>query len=136
MFVQTEGSSFNSIKKMRIIVDNISAIAELTESNTSEAIWKALPIERRIKTWGEEIYFEIPVTSQLDVTAKEVVEKGDLGYWPQGKAFCIFFGPTPASLDDEIRPTSAVNIVGKVTGNTEMFKSVQEGAAIKIERME
>ena len=117
-------------------MDNISAIAELAESKTSEAIWNELPIECRANTWGEEIYFEIPVTSPLDETAKEVVEKGDLGYWPTGKAFCIFFGPTPASQGDEIRPASAVNIVGKVTGNAEVFKSIKDGAAVKMERME
>ena len=117
-------------------MNNISAIADLGESKTSEAIWDELPIECRVNIWGEEIYFEIPVTSQLDSTAKEVVEKGDLGYWPTGKAFCIFFGPTPASRGDDIRPASAVNIVGKVTGDTEVFKSVQDGAAIRVERME
>jgi uncharacterized protein len=124
------------MKKIRIIVENISAVAELSGSKTSEAIWDVLPIENTVNTWGEEIYFEIPVKSVLDDTAKEVVGKGDLGYWPSGRAFCIFFGPTPASQDDEIRPASAVNIVGKVSGKVEMFKSVRDGANIKLERME
>ena len=124
------------MQKIRIIVDDVSAEAELSGSKTSEAIWDALPIENTVNTWGEEIYFEIPVKSALDETAKEVVEKGDLGYWPTGKAFCIFFGPTPASEGDEIRPASAVNIVGKVAGDTEVFKSVQQGTNIKLERME
>ncbi len=124
------------MKKIRIIVDGVSAEAELSGSKTSEAIWDALPIENTVNTWGEEIYFEIPVKSALDETAKEVVEKGDLGYWPTGKAFCIFFGPTPASEGDEIRPASAVNIVGKVAGDTEVFKSIQQGTNIKLERME
>lgn len=123
------------MKKIRIIVDDISAVAELSNSKTSEAIWDALPIENTVNTWGEEIYFEIPVKSALDENAKEVVEKGDLGYWPSGRAFCIFFGPTPASKGDEIRPASAVNIVGKVSGNVEMFKSVQDGTNIKLERI-
>ena len=123
------------MKKIRIIVDDVSAEAELSGSKTSEAIWDALPIENTVNTWGEEIYFEIPVKSALDETAKEVVEKGDLGYWPTGKAFCIFFGPTPASEGDEIRPASAVNIVGKVAGDTEVFKSIQQGTNIKLERM-
>lgn len=123
------------MKKIRIIVDESSAVAELSGSKTSEAIWDALPIENTVNTWGEEIYFEIPVKSALDENAKEVVEKGDLGYWPSGRAFCIFFGPTPASKGDEIRPASAVNIVGKVSGDVEMFKSVQDGTNIKLERM-
>lgn len=124
------------MKKIRIIVDNISAEAELSDSKTSEAIWEALPIEGTVNTWGDEIYFEIPVKSALDETAKEVVEKGDLGYWPTGKAFCIFFGPTPASQGDEIRPASAVNVVGKVEGDVEVFKSIRDGANIKLEKME
>ncbi len=124
------------MQKIRIIVDDVSAVAELSGSKTSEAIWDALPIENTVNTWGEEIYFEIPVKSALDETAKEVVEKGDLGYWPTGKAFCIFFGPTPASEGDEIRPASAVNIVGKVAGDTEVFKSIQQGTNITLERMD
>ncbi len=124
------------MQKIRIIADDVSAVAELSGSKTSEAIWDALPIENTVNTWGEEIYFEIPVKSALDETAKEVVEKGDLGYWPTGKAFCIFFGPTPASDGDEIRPASAVNIVGKVAGDTEVFKSIRQGTNIKLERME
>jgi hypothetical protein len=89
-----------------------------------------------VNTWGDEIYFKIPVTSALDETAREVVEKGDLGYWPTGRAFCIFFGPTPASQGDEIRPASAVNIVGKVEGDTDLFKRVRDGENIKLERIE
>ncbi|MGR3178394.1 MAG: cyclophilin-like fold protein [Candidatus Anammoxibacter sp.] len=123
------------MKRIRIIAGDVSAVAELMDSETSEAIWDALPIENTVNTWGEEIYFEIPVKSVLDDTAKEVVEKGDLGYWPTGKAFCIFFGPTPASQGDEIRPASAVNIVGRVEGDVEMFKSVRDGTNIKLERV-
>ena len=123
------------MKRIKIIVDDVSAVAELLDSKTSEAIWNALPIENTVNTWGEEIYFEIPVKSTLDETAKEVVEKGDLGYWPTGKAFCIFFGPTPASQGDEIRPASAVNIVGKVEGDVDVFKSIRDGTSIKLERM-
>lgn len=124
------------MKRIRIIAGDVSAVAELMDSETSEAIWDALPIENTVNTWGEEIYFDIPVDSPLDETAKEVVEKGDLGYWPTGKAFCIFFGPTPASQGDEIRPASAVNIVGKVEGDVKVFKSIRDGANIKLERIE
>jgi hypothetical protein len=121
------------MKKIRIIAGDVSAVAELSSGKTSDAIWDALPIENTVNTWGDEIYFDIPVTSTLDETAKEVVEKGDLGYWPTGKAFCIFFGPTPASHGDEIRPASAVNIVGRVEGDTDVFKRVRDGENIKLE---
>jgi len=124
------------MRKIRIITGNVSAVAGLSSSKTSDAIWDALPIEKTVNTWGEEIYFEIPVKSTLDDTAKEVVEKGELGYWPTGKAFCIFFGPTPASQGDEIRPASAVNIVGKVEDDVDIFKTIQDGMVIKLERTE
>ena len=123
------------MKQIKIIAGNVSTVAELSSGKTSEAIWDALPVENTVNTWGDEIYFEIPVTSTLDDTAKEVVEKGDLGYWPTGKAFCIFFGPTPAGQGDEIRPASAVNIVGRVEGNTDVFKRVRDGENIKLERV-
>ncbi len=124
------------MKKIRIITGKVSVVAGLSSSKTSDAIWDALPIENTVNTWGEEIYFEIPVKSTLDETAKEVVEKGELGYWPTGKAFCIFFGPTPASQGDEIRPASSVNIVGKVECDVDVFKSIQDGENIKLERAE
>jgi hypothetical protein len=123
------------MKRIKIVAGDVSAVAELSSGKTSDAIWDALPIENTVNTWGDEIYFDIPVTSTLDETAKEVVEKGDLGYWPTGKAFCIFFGPTPASHGDEIRPASAVNIVGRVEGDTDVFKRVRDGENIKLERV-
>ncbi len=125
-----------SMRKIRIIAGNVSVVAGLSSSKTSDAIWDALPIENTVNTWGEEIYFEVPVKSALDGTAKEVVEKGELGYWPTGRAFCIFFGPTPASQGDEIRPASAVNIVGKVEGDVGIFKRIQDGTIVKLERAE
>ena len=123
------------MRKIKIIAGGISAVAELSDGKTSDAIWDSLPIENTVNTWGDEIYFAIPVTTALDETAKEVVEKGDLGYWPTGKAFCIFFGPTPASQGDEIRPASAVNIVGRVEGSTDVFNGVRDGENIKLERV-
>ena len=123
------------MRKIKIIAGDICAVAELSNSKTSDAIWNFLPIENTVNTWGDEIYFTIPVASALDEAAKEVVEKGELGYWPTGKAFCIFFGPTPASHGDEIRPASAVNIVGRVEGNTDVFKRVRDGENIKLERV-
>ena len=79
--------------------------------------------------------FDIPVHVELDNTAKEIVELGDLGFWPTGNAFCIFFGKTPASQGDEIRPASAVNILGKITGKTEILKQVKSGERILIEKI-
>jgi hypothetical protein len=81
--------------RIRIIVGDLSMDAELNDSPTAKKVAKALPLTTSFSTWGEEIYFAIPVDAKLDETAREVVELGDLGYWPTGSAFCIFFGQTP-----------------------------------------
>jgi len=121
-------------KKIKITAGNVEAPAVLNDSPTARKIWEALPIEARGNTWGDEIYFAIPVKSPLEKDAKEVVEVGDLGYWPTGNAFCIFFGPTPASRGSEVRPASAVNVIGRVGGDARIFKKVADGAKVKIEK--
>jgi uncharacterized protein len=111
----------------------IQVTGELNDSSTAQAIGKALPIEARVSTWGEEIYFTIPVQADLEATARELVDYGDIGYWPRGCALCLFFGPTPISSPGEIRPASAVTIVGKLCGDIQRLKEVPEGIIIRID---
>ena len=120
-------------KEIRIKTEKVIMEAELLETNTAKAIWDSLPIEAEVNTWGEEIYFAIPVNMGLE-DAVDVVKEGDLGYWPQGKGFCIFFGKTPVSTESEIRPASPVNIIGKLLGNPNDWKKVKDGEKITIER--
>lgn len=120
-------------KKITITVGDIKASAELIDSKTAQKIWEALPITGSANTWGDEIYFSIPVKVGLE-NAKAVVLEGDLGYWPPGNAFCIFFGPTPASHGEEIKPASPVNVFGKIIGDPQVFKKVRSGAKIIIEK--
>ncbi|MFH1031305.1 MAG: cyclophilin-like fold protein [Chloroflexota bacterium] len=119
-------------KKIRIKVGAVEAAAELNETKTAQAIWEALPIESDFDLWGDEIYFSIPVSLKLE-NGQKSVKIGDLGYWPPGNAFCIFFGQTPASTQGEIRPASAVNVFGKITGDAAVFKKVKSGAKITVE---
>ena len=121
---------------IQIHVGDVTLQGELNESPTASIIWEALPIEGRGNRWGEEIYFAIPVAAQLDDTARAVVERGDLGYWPQGHALCIFFGPTPVSRGDEIRPASPVNIVGKIRGDLRALKEAAEGTIVRLDKEE
>ena len=121
-------------KKIRIIVGNLKVEAELNESKTAQSIWEVLPIEAKANLWGEEIYFSIPVKGGLEKGAKEVVSAGDLGYWPTGHAFCIFFGPTPASRGDEIRAASAVNGIGRILSDPKVFRKAQDGERIILEK--
>ena len=121
-------------KKIRILVSELKVEAELNESKTAQLIWEALPIEVKANLWGEEIYFAIPVKTGLETGSREVVSVGELGYWPTGHAFCIFFGPTPASRCDEIRAASPVNIIGKVLSDPKVFLKVTDRAKITLEK--
>jgi hypothetical protein len=120
---------------LRIVAGPVSALATVDDSATGRAIAAALPIEAVAQTWGDEIYFAIPVSLPED-GAREVVERGDLGYWPPGRAFCIFFGRTPASRGDECRPASPVNVFGHVEGDATVFRGVRAGTPVRLERVE
>jgi len=120
-------------RSINIKFDNSSFEGVLNDSNTSNLIWDSLPINSSVSTWGDEIYFAIPVSDNED-NSKEVVELGDLGYWPPGNAFCIFFGLTPASSEEEIRPASPVNILGKIIGELDSLKQVKPGESVIISR--
>ena len=120
-------------KTITIKAGKIEVVAELNETRTAQAIWDALPVKGRANTWGDEIYFSIPV--RLDEEdAQEVVGMGDLGYWPMGTAFCLFFGPTPMSRGEEIRPASGVNVFGRVIGDARVLKQVASGAEVIVEK--
>jgi hypothetical protein len=112
--------------KIRILIGHLNIEAELNDTVTASKIGEVLPLEASFNTWGDEIYFTIPVKAELDDSAREEVEAGDLGYWPTGQAFCIFFGPTPMSSRGRIVPASAVNLIGRVKGNAERLKEVME----------
>src|SRR5918911_583920 len=120
-------------KPITIHAGEVTARAELNETRTARAIWAALPIEARANTWGDEIYFSIPVRLKTE-RGQETVALGDLGYWEPGTAFCIFFGPTPASYGEEIRPASPVTVVGRCVDDPLAFKVVPNGETVKIER--
>ena len=122
-------------KKIIITVNDVKMSADLNDNKTAQNIWAALPIEGRVNIWGDEIYFSIPVNIGLE-NAEEVVSEGDLGYWPPGSAFCIFFGTTPVSRGNEIRAASPVNVFGKIVGDPKVFKKVSSGAKIIIEKDE
>ena len=124
------------MRKITISVDKVTVTAVLKDNPTADAVWKALPLEARVNTWGDEIYFSIPVEVKQADDANDAVNRGDLAYWPPGKAFCIFFGLTPASRNGEIRAASKVNVFGSVEGDATIFKKVSDGARIKVDKAE
>jgi hypothetical protein len=122
--------------KIVIKVDDLTVSAELKNTPTTQKIMKILPIESRVNVWGEEIYFDIPLQVELQPDAREEVEVGELGYWPAGPAFCIFFGPTPVSRGDQPRAYSPVNVFGHVIGDAKQFKSVVSGSKISVTKVD
>ena len=119
--------------KIRIRAGNIDLQAELNDTKTATALYDILPLEGKANTWGEEIYFPIPLDLEIE-DGKEIVEMGDLGYWPDGNSLCIFFGPTPASRKNEIRAASPVTVVGRLTDNPNLLKQVASGTTVIVEQ--
>jgi len=124
------------MSKIAISAGDVSLTAELNDGPTARQIWEALPIEGTARTWGDEIYFEIPVMADQEPDARAEVEVGELGYWPVGHALCIFFGPTPASTDEHPRAYSPVNVLGRVLGDATRFRAVQAGTRVQVARLE
>ncbi len=120
-------------KRIKIRADQVQMEAELNDSNTALLLWDKLPLKATVNTWGEEIYFEVPVKADKE-NALSVVEEGDIAYWPEGSSFCIFFGQTPMSTPGEIKPASPVNPLGKLLGDPKAWKVVNPGAIIEIEK--
>ena len=121
-------------RKIKIVFGDAAFDAELNDSKTADAVWDALPVSSDGSLWGKEIYFSIPVDVGPD-DPKEVVEPGDLAYWPVGKAFCIFWGPTPVSRGRECRPYSPVNVFGRILGDLGALDDVSQ-YDVRVERDE
>lgn len=117
-----------------LIIADVRVPAELNDSATARDIAGKLPIEAVFSTWGDEIYFPIPVKRGSE-DGRAVVDMGELGYWPPGNAFCIFYGATPVSTGDRIKPASPVNPIGRVTGDPKIFRAlVRQADTIRIEK--
>ena len=121
-------------RKIKISSKEVEVFALLYESVTADKIWDSLPFIEAANIWGDEIYFKIPVNTGIEKDALKVVARGDLGYWPSGTAFCIFFGATPISREGEIRPASAVNVFGKIEGDTSVLKKVLSVNEVLVEK--
>jgi len=122
--------------KIIISVGNVSLEAEMLDTPTAKKILEALPFESSANVWGDEIYFDIPLSLEQEPSARADVEVGDLAYWPAGPAFCIFFGPTPVSTGDQPRAYSPVNVFGRVMGDAKQFKGVSSGTAVRVTEVE
>jgi len=122
-----------SERRIEIGADRVKIVATLNQSATADALWTALPLTSSVQIWGNEIYFSTPVEAPED-DAQETVDKGAVAYWPPGQALCLFWGPTPMSRGDEIRPASPVNVVGYLEGEPGLLSQIPEGAEITVKR--
>lgn len=121
-------------RQIRISAGGVVVTAVLNDSGTAGLLWDALPITGRAQTWGDEIYFSIPVSAEEEADSQETVEVGAVAYWPPGKALCLFWGPTPMSAPGEVRPASAVNVMGLIDGDPTVLGQVADGTEIVVER--
>ena len=108
--------------------------AELNSTTTARALLGILPVKATANTWGDEIYFDVPLTAEIE-DGRQVVEMGDVAYWPDGPSLCLFFGRTPASRGDEIRAASPVTVLGRILGDPKVLKSVRSGAEVTVEKV-
>ena len=121
--------------QIKITVGGIEVDAWLNETDTAAGVLDILPVTATINLWGEEIYFSIPLAKEEE-NAREIVDVGDIAYWPRGQAICIFLGRTPISQGDEPRAISPVNVIGGISpeGVTGLLGAAKQGDSITIRR--
>jgi len=120
--------------KIKISLGNVSLTAYLKDNETTRKIFDALPFKLPYNVWGDEIYFSIPVYLDLE-EGREIMELGELAYWPPGNAFCIIYGRTPASMDERPRAASAVSPFGKIEGDATLLRKAK-AVKIQVEKLE
>jgi hypothetical protein len=118
--------------RIRFEFGSLTLDAELLDTPTAKAIAAALPIESEALTWGEEVYFDVPVRLKREAGARAVVTPGEIAYWPEGPAIAIGFGRTPVSKGDETRLASPVNVFAQALSDVKALKAVRAGTPIKV----
>jgi len=122
--------------RIRFDFGTLTLDAELLDTPTAKAVAAALPISSSVLTWGEEVYFDIPVDVPREKDARAVVTPGEIAYWPQGPAIAIGFGKTPISKGEETRLASPCNIFGRALGNVKVLGKVRTGTEVKVTAIE
>ena len=124
------------MKKLRIKVGDIIIDAELFPTPTADAILEQLPFSSDANTWGDEVYFSVPVSAEKEEDARDIIEPGELAFWVEGQCIAIGFGPTPISQGDEIRLAAATNIWGRSLTDVRLLSQVKDGDPVIVEHLE
>src|SRR5262249_14964385 len=122
--------------RIRFDFGGVTLDAELLDTVTARAVAAALPISSSALTWGEEVYFEIPVRIAREKDARAVVTPGEVAYWPEGRCIALGFGRTPISQSDETRLASPCNVFARALGDVKTLAKVKAGAKVKIAKLE
>jgi len=122
--------------RIRITAGSVTVEAELLDNETARRIYGALPIDASANTWGDEIYFTIPVDCPREQDARAEVEVGELGYWLAGSGFCIFYGRTPMSTGNQPVAASEVKVFGRIVGDATLLRGTRSGTRVTIEKAE
>ena len=119
--------------RIRISWSNGQMTAVLKDTPTARNLLNALPCESDAHTWGDEVYFSVPVESELEPDARQVVDPGTVCFWVEGQSLAIPFGPTPVSQGDECRLVTEVNVVGELEDDPQLLESVSEGETMRVD---
>jgi hypothetical protein len=119
--------------RIRISWEKGEVFGALENTPTVDKLLRALPCSSKANTWGDEVYFTVPVRAELESDAKEVVPPGTICFWAEGQSLAIPFGPTPVSQGNECRLVTKVNLLGKLDGDSRLLRSIRDGDAIRVE---
>lgn len=122
------------MKKLKMTIGDVVLEAELFDTPTAKALYDAAPFHANANIWGEEVYFPTPVNMAEEADARDVMEPGDMAYWPAGNAIAIGYGRTPVSRGDEIRLAAPCNVWGRALGDVKQLSSVPAGASIAVDK--
>ncbi len=123
-------------RKIRITMGSVALDVEVLATPTAEAVYAAVPFSARANTWGQEVYFQAPVSADSEPDAHDVVTAGEIAFWPAGQAIAIGFGRTPMSRGDEIRLASPVNVWARALGDVRDLGAVRAGDLVRVEAIE